>query len=101
MWLVYLDTIMNKLPTKFEVHYMKFSSLACRIDEWIRSHGSTLISKTRKEECAGTIKLLEQKLSEDPGNESRIRLVQRLKRNLDALTTYAEAINKKKSILSV
>ena len=86
---------MKKFPTRNEIRDMKFSSLACRVHDWIHSMTRSVINKTQKNECAGVISLLEAKLQEEPENTSRIRVVQKLRRDLDGLLTYAEATRRK------
>jgi hypothetical protein len=86
---------MSKLPTKDEIRDMRFSSLACKVHDWIHSTSRAVINKAQKTECAATIKLLEAKLEHEPENTSRIRVVERLRRDLESLLTYAEATRRK------
>lgn len=74
---------------------MKFSSLACWVHDWIQSMTRCVINKAQKNECAGVIALLEAKLKDEPENPSRVRLVAKLRRDLDGLLTYAEATRRK------
>lgn len=86
---------MKRFPTRNEIQDMKFSSLACRIHDWIHSMTRSVINKTQKNECAGVIGMLEAKLKDDPENASRIRVVHKLRRDLEGLLTYAEATRRK------
>jgi hypothetical protein len=86
---------MKKFPTRNEIRDMKFSSLACRIHDWIDSMTRSVINKTQKTECAGMITLLEAKLEGEPENVARARVVEKLRRDLESLLTYAEATRRK------
>ena len=83
---------MQHLPTLNEVRDMQFSSLACRIHDWIHSPTRSVINKTQKTQCAAMIGLLEQKLQAGQLEAvSRGRVVERLKKDLEGLLTYAMA----------
>ncbi len=55
----------------------------------------SVINKTQKTECAGMITLLEAKLQDEPENKERARVVEKLRRDLESLLTYAEATRRK------
>ena len=60
----------------------------------------SVINKSQKSECAGIISLLEEKLLDEPENTSRIRIVEKLRRDLEGLLTYAEATRRKSAPMS-
>jgi hypothetical protein len=86
---------MKEFPTREEIRDMKFSSLACRIHDWIHSTTRSVINKNQKTQCAGMIASLEAKMEDESANESRLRIVQRLKKDLEGLVTYAQASKRK------
>lgn len=74
---------------------MRFSSLACRVHDWIHSPVRSLINKTQKSECQAVIDLLAMKLKDEPENDGRARVVERLRKDLEGLMTFAQAAMKK------
>ncbi|HEY2573997.1 MAG TPA: hypothetical protein VGH65_08005 [Verrucomicrobiaceae bacterium] len=83
---------MKKLPTRQEAEEMRFSSLSCRIDEWIKSRSAAFsTSNSFRMQCEKVIDQLEAKIAtegsepDDSKNKDRLRIVQKLRRDVKAL----------------
>lgn len=85
---------MKKLPNRDEIRDMRFSSLACRVHDWIHSPTRSIVNKSQKAGCELVINLLAAKLADEPDNEARMRVVDRLRKDLDGLMTFADAAKK-------